>query len=53
MSQRVPPNPCWIPDYLQKVTTPLKYKVWAGQLHSHPDPEFANYLLQACDLGSG
>ncbi len=47
----ISPVPLSLPPFCTIVTTPLKYQVWKSSLKHHPDPTFANYILQGIKNG--
>ena len=46
-----PEIPEFHPNLMNKATTPLQFAVWSATLRSHPDTEFAGYLLEGIHQG--
>jgi hypothetical protein len=40
-----------VPPQLLSISTPLKWETWAGALQSHPDQEFAAYVVEGLKEG--
>ena len=49
----VPVSPSTVPPILGSISTPLKWEAWATELDSHPDREYAQYIVAGIKQGFG
>ena len=47
----VPVSPSTVPPILGSISTPLKWEAWATELESHPDREYAQYIVAGIKQG--
>ena len=47
----VPVSPSTVPPILGSISTPLKWEAWATELDSHPDREYAQYIVAGIKQG--
>ena len=46
-----PVSPSTVPPILGSISTPLKWEAWATELDSHPDREYAQYIVAGIKQG--
>ena len=45
LNRRVPSDVVTLPEGVNMIATPLCWEAWARELQSHPDREFAEYIV--------
>ena len=51
LNRRVPSDVMTLPEGVNTIATPLCWEAWARELQSHPDREFAEYIVGGIQHG--
>ena len=51
LARCTPTSAVALPTILQEVTTPLRWQAWERALRTHPDREFAHYIVEGISQG--